>query len=124
MCAKNGNSKLPGSRALCLSRCAKFPPTSQNLNKPTILFCSAIMVSAASTRQHGYGRKKYLARNPWPGASIVGRLRLIPTFRVTREITDEQRQIEESPQACEILSQAHLNVLPQSKRALAKQGQS
>ena len=53
------------------------------------LSCSVITASAASTRQHGYGRKKYLVRNPWPGVSIVGRLRLIPTFRVTRENSDE-----------------------------------
>src|ERR1700758_134820 len=124
MCAKNGNLRLRGSKARCLFRCAKFLQTSPNLNKPTILFCSAIMASAALTRRHGSARKKYRARNPWSGASIVGRPRLTPTFRVTRENGDEQRQIEKSPQAGEILSQAHLNLLPQGKRSLAKEGHS
>src|SRR5579862_1077227 len=124
MCERNGNLKLRESKARCSFRCAKFPQASPNLSKPTILSSSAIMVSAASTLQRGYGRRKYRARNPWPGASIVGRLRLTPTFRVTREHSDEQRQIEKSPKAGEILSQAHLNLLPQSKRSLAEEGHS
>src|ERR1700722_17903264 len=124
MYAKSGNSKLPGLKVLCSSQRAKFPLTWRNSKKPTTLFCSVITVSAALTPQHGFGRKKYRARNPWRVASIVGRLRLTPTFRVTRENTDEQGQNKKSPQAGEILSQAHLNLMPQGKRSLAKEGHS
>src|SRR4029077_879077 len=104
MCARNGNLKLRGLRVLCSFRCAKSLRTWRNLRKPTTLFCSVITVSAALTPQHGSGRKKYRARNPWQVASIVGRRRLTPKFRVTRENTDEQRQIKRSPEAGEIFS--------------------
>jgi hypothetical protein len=70
------------------------------------------MVSAALTLPRGCARKKFPEQNRWPAGSIAGRPKLILPFRVTRKNTYEQSESEESPEAGEILSQAHLNLLP------------